>query len=182
MKNKWFVFVLIGWLGMGSLSAQNDAISKYFNKYLENDQFFSMHISPRMFGLFSKRKQNGEMKETIRKLTSLRILSADSAYASNGTGIQLYKEAMKTIQPQNYEELMGIRDGDENVRFYALSKDDPDLIHELVMLVGGDHSFFLMSITGSFTIQEISDITEGMEIDGMDKLEHLEKEEQEEEE
>ena len=166
------VFALL--LGMASTAhAQDDAIAKYFQKYMDREDFTTVYISPRMFRMFSNKENREEVDNALGKLNGLRILASDSL--PMGRGIEMYKEAMNIVGPKPYEELMRIKDGDENVNFYVLDSDNPGKVKELLMLVGGESSFFLMSITGNISLDEISEIADDMDIDGLDQLEHLDK-------
>lgn len=156
--------------------AQNNAISKYFQQYVDQEGFTSIYISPRMFNMFAnKAEEDGEeMKEVVSRLTGLHMLAAESL--PPGEGMRLYNEAAdKLVKPKAYEELMSIREEDEQVRFYVLNSNVPDRINELLMLIGGEDNFFLMSITGNLRLEDISDLSESMDIDGMDNLKKLDK-------
>ncbi len=153
--------------------AQEDAINSYFHEYMTQEGFNSIYISPRMFNLFAKRDPDNkaEIDEAISRLNGLRILTIDSTLAHKG--MELYQEAMDLLRPYPYEELMSVRNGDEQLRFYALDAEDPDRVKELLMLIGGQKNFFLLSITGNISLKQISSLSESMDIDGMENLERL---------
>jgi len=150
--------------------AQQDAIQSYFQKYLQQEEFTSIYISPRMFNLFANKDADSEAEidEAISRLSGLRILTADTLPARNG--VALYQEAMQLIEPQSYEELMSIRDGEEQVRFYVLNSTVPDKVKELLMIVGSPNSFFLLSITGNISLKQIASLSETLDVQGMDRL------------
>ncbi|HUB59794.1 MAG TPA: DUF4252 domain-containing protein, partial [Puia sp.] len=69
--------------------AQDDAIGKFFGRYIDDDRFTVVSISPRMFRLMSKVNWDtvsSDLKQTVSKLTSLRILSTST------TPMVFYKE------------------------------------------------------------------------------------------
>jgi len=156
-----------------TVQAQDDAINKYFHQYMVQDGFNSVYISPRMFNLFAKREADNreEIDEAISRLNGLRILTVDSTLAHRS--MALYEEAMSLIQPHPYEELMSVRNGKEQLRFYVLNAEEPDRVRELLMLIGSSDNFFLMSITGNISLEQISSLSESMDIDGMENLERL---------
>src|ERR1700760_2814834 len=87
--------------------AQDDAIGKFFGKYLDDDRFTVVSISPKMFKLMSKidwDTASPEIKQTVAKLQSLRILS------TSVTPMTFYKEALAKIDRTAYEELITVRD------------------------------------------------------------------------
>lgn len=134
-------------LRAGTVQAQEDAISNYFSKYTEDDEFTSIYISPRMFKLIGARNlsaDNPEMKNTLNSLSGLRILSADSI-----NGRTLYKEIFNKLNRESYEELMSVREPDSDVKFLIKSAvGNENKVSELLMLVGGENSFFMLSIAG----------------------------------
>ena len=51
--NKWIFFLPLLFLGSG-VFAQDDAIGKFFGKYVEDNRFTVVSISPKLFRLMSK--------------------------------------------------------------------------------------------------------------------------------
>lgn len=142
--------------------AVNDAISKYFSKYVDDERFTVVYISPKMFQLFKKMDVNLEddeaeaIMQVVDELKSLRILVAEED--TDG----LYEEASATINKKEYEVLMNIRNKDEE-RVDFLIKDNGDLIEELLLLVGGGDNFVLMSFVGNINLDNISKLAEAFE-------------------
>lgn len=171
---RWLLFLLLlASMPLTSMAQQADAITQFFEKYVEEDGFTSIRLSQRMFSLIAQldNKDDREVKETASKLTGLHILAADSAELKDG--LQLYREAMATLKGKNYESLMSIRDGTERIEFYILDSGTRDKVEELLMLVGGEHTFFLLSITGEISLRQIAKLADSMEIEGMKHLEKL---------
>jgi hypothetical protein len=69
---------------------------------------------------------------------------------------------------------MTIRDGNSNVRFLIKSKED--LIEELLLLVGSEEEFVMISFVGKIDLEKISKLSNSANIEG---LQHLEKIDQE---
>ncbi|MEL6255669.1 MAG: DUF4252 domain-containing protein [Bacteroidota bacterium] len=159
------------------LQAQEDAIAKYFSKYMDQEEFTSIYISPRMFRLIGANKQEDaspQMKETIRKISGLRILSADSV---NGT--RLYDEIFSKLNQESYEELMSIRESDSDVKFLVKMAGE-NKVSELLMLIGGDTSFFMLSIIGvNLDLDSVIDIADEMGPSEKEEEEGNNKEEEE---
>ena len=143
------------------LQAQDDAIAKYFSKYMDQEEFTSIYISPRMFRLMGANKQadaSPEMRETIKKINGLRILSADSV-----NGNRLYDEIYSKLNQESYEELMSIRESDSDVKF-LIKGESEGKVSELLMLVGGEDSFFMLSIIGvNLDLDSVIDIADDLE-------------------
>lgn len=174
-KSVWLLLILLmGFMGLPSVaSAQNDAISRFFDSYVEQKGFTSIRVSQRMFSLIADLdKSEKDVQETVNRLTGLYILAADSAILDK-RGISLYQEAAATMKNKAYEELMSIRDGGERIEFYILESGNKDKVEELLMLVGGEDTFFLLSITGEISLRQIAKLADSMEIEGMEHLEKL---------
>jgi len=149
--------------------AQSDAISKYFSKYVDDPQFTVVHISGKMFELISELPDDDEdrdLKRQIDNLKGLRILSADSV-----NGVRLYKEIYTKLNVSGYEELMIVREGDQEFKF--LIKEKNRVISELLMLSGQKDSFFMLSLIGTIDLKSISKLSKAVKIDGLEKLEGI---------
>lgn len=153
--------------------AQDDAISKFFNKYEEDMSFTVVNITSRMFNLFTdlevENKEDQEVLDAISKLKGLRILAKEDTQ----DGMKLYKEAYAMLPKAEYEELMTIRDDDENMRF--LIKEKNGKISELLMLMGGEKEFFILTLFGEIDLSQMAKISKKMDIEGLDHLENLDK-------
>lgn len=156
---------------------QTDAIAKYFDKYVENDDFTVVYVSPKMFEMISKLEIEGmieedeideidikELREMIGNIKALRVLETDK------NPEQYYKEAVKKIDTNDYELLVSVRDEGENVRIWT--KTTGDIINELFLLVGGKSEFVMVSLVGDIDLKKISKLAKTMNVSG---LEHLEK-------
>lgn len=148
-------------LSTSIVNAQADAISKYFNQYLEDDRFTVVYISPKMFQLFKKMDlqldddEADAVMDVVEDLRGLRILIAEEN--SNG----LYQEATSKIDTKEYETLMTVRSKNEaNVQFLIKDEGDLDYVNELLLLVDSDDSFVLMSFVGRMDLKKISKMAE----------------------
>lgn len=160
-------------LGSIAAQAQEDAISKFFSKYENDDSFTQVTITARMFGLFAnldtEDAEDQEVIDAVSKVKGLKILAKEDI--SNGQ--ELYDEAFKLIKVQDYEELMTVREHDSDMRFMIQEKGG--IITELLMIMGSDDSFLLLSLIGDIDLKQISKISHSMDIDGFDKLENIDK-------
>jgi len=153
-------------------TAQTDAIDKYFEKYVDDERFTVVYISGKMFQMISKiapdeLEDDPEAQaalEVAKDIKGLKILTSEEV------GPELYKEAIGLIDTKEYETLMTVRDGGENVRF--LVKDTGDVINELLLLVGGEENFVLLSFVGNIDLNKISKLANQIDVQG---AEHLEK-------
>jgi hypothetical protein len=163
IRHHILLFVLL-LLGTGAF-AQDDAIGKFFGKYVDDPKFTVISISPRMFRLLSKVKWDtipADLKQTVTGLSSLRILSTET------TPERYFKEAMTLIDRKEYEELITVRSTKDNVRFMV--KETGDKVSELLMLSEGDDGFTLMSFVGDIDLDKLSRLSSDMGIKGMENL------------
>jgi hypothetical protein len=148
--------------------AQDDAIGKYFGKYIDDDRFTVVSISPSMFRLMSKVNWDTvstDLKETVRKLQSLRILTTTT------TPMVFYKEALERIDRKEYQELITVRNNKDNVHFMV--KESGNTIHELLMISVGDDGFSLISFVGDIDLDRLSRLSSDMGIKGMENLKNV---------
>ncbi len=147
------------------LLAQDDAIGKFFGKYVDDNRFTVVSVSPKMFRLLSKISWDSipsDLKQTVSRITSLRILSTDV------TPMVFFKEAMTHIDRKEYEELITVRSSKDNVRFMV--KETDGHVHELLMIAVDNDGFTLMSFVGDIDLDKLSRLSSSMGIKGMDNL------------
>ena len=154
-----------------SIWAQTDAITQYFDQYMDDENFTVVYITPKMFQMISKLDLKDpdakEIKEILQDLKGLRILQTEK------NAMQYYKEVIGKFKPTEYELLMTVRDKNENVRFWT--KESGGVISELLMLVGGVKEFVMIIFIGNISLDKISKLANKMNVDGMEHLKDLKK-------
>lgn len=155
-----------------TITQAQDVISKFFTKYQDDETFTNVNISSKMFGLFTQMDaedpEDKEILEAISKLKGLKILAKENARNSR----ELYREALGLI-PNNFEELMSVRDKDKDMKF--MIQENGGKISEMLMVVGGNEEFMLLSIFGEIDLKQISRIGSKMNIKGLENLEKMDK-------
>lgn len=153
--------------------AQNDAISRFFNKYSNDTSFTQVNVSSKMFSLFTDMEsddpEDKEVLNAISKLKGLRILGKQ--HSSNARA--LYKEAFSMIPAKDYEELMSVRDKDKDMKF--LIKENGGKISELLMIMGGNEEFMILSLFGEIDLKQVSRIGSKMKVSGLENLDKMNK-------
>jgi hypothetical protein len=152
-------------------SAQNDAIAKFFTKYQSDESFSQVTISGKMFSMMAnisgETEEEKAMIASISKIKGLKILSKSEARNSR----ELYKEAISMIPTNTFEELMSIRDKDKDMKFFT--KEAGGKISELVMVMGGNEEFMVLTLFGEIDLKDISKIGKSVNIDGLENLEKV---------
>lgn len=169
MKKLFTLGLLI--LGFGIQAfAQDDAIQRFFSKYIEDERFSRVYISPKMMqmaGGFLKNNAEGDadaeqLGALIGKIKGIRILSSEEM-----NGKPLYTEALSTLTRNKYEELMDVQDKSSSLKF--MIREEGGLIRELMMVSGSSTSFSLISLLGTFTYSDLNMLAEKTTIPGMEQ-------------
>nr|WP_287938377.1 DUF4252 domain-containing protein [Algoriphagus sp.] len=169
MKKIMIMAFLILGIGIQAF-AQEDAIQRFFSKYMEDERFSRVYISPKMMqmaGGFLKNNAEGDkdaeqLGQLIGKIKGIRILSSEGV-----NGKSLYTEAMGTLTRNKYEELMDVQDKGSSLKF--MIREEGGLIRELTMISGDTKSFSLISMLGSFTYDDLNMLAEKTNIPGMEQ-------------
>ena len=167
MKKIFLLAVLVLGFGFKSI-AQEDAIQRFFSKYMEDERFSRVYISPKMMqmaGGFLKSNAEGdkdaeELGALIAKIKVIRILSYEEV-----NGKALYTEAMGKSAKNKYKELMDVQDKGSSLKF--MIREEGELIRELTMISGDAKSFTLISMLGSFTYDDLNMLAEKTNIPGI---------------
>lgn len=160
-----FSTIIIALFAVGSAFGQDNAIEKYFEKYLDDERFSMVYVSPKMFQMVNtviEGELDEEITDVIKDLRGLRILKTDID-AKN-----FYKEAKNKIDTKEYEILMTARDEGQKIEF--LTKESNDIIDELLLLVGEEDQFVLMSFIGKIDLKKLSKLAKALDIDGAEHL------------
>ena len=152
--------------------AQNDAVSKFFSKYQNDESFTYANISSKMFSMFTNmevaKKEDQEVLNAISKLKGLRVLQKEDARNAR----ELYKEALGLIPMKEYEELMSVRDKDKDMKFFV-KEISAGKIGELLMIMGGNDEFMVLTLFVEIDLKQVGRMGSKMDIDGLKNLEKL---------
>ncbi len=166
------LFIYLGLICSLSYS-QSSPVDKLFDKYSGQEGFTSVNISKQMFDMFSSMDsgsgEDKDFKNVTSKLTGIKILAYEG---KEGKNINFYQELMKELPSKEYQELMVIKEKDQNVKF--LTREHNGKIVELILISGGKDNT-LICITGDIDLKTISKLSKSMQIEGMDKLDKIEK-------
>jgi hypothetical protein len=166
------IIVTVALLMFASVAFSQDAITKFFTKYQNDESFSQVTVSSKMFSLFTQmdaeNAEDKEVLEAISKLKGLRILGKSDARNAR----DLYKEAFNLIPVKEYEELMSVRDKDKDMKFY-IKETGKGTISELLMVMGGNTEFMVLSLFGEIDLKQVSRIGKKMDVKGLENLEKV---------
>lgn len=158
--------LLVGMLAFG----QNSAVDKIFDKYSGKDGYTTVYISSFMFNLLNSLEVDdpdyNEFKKATSGIKSIKILTQD------GEGSKAFGAELLAMLPRSeYQEMMKVKDGDEEVLF--LAKESGGKISEFLLIVSGGSDDVLIAITGDIDLESLSSIASGLDIPGMENLDEL---------
>ncbi len=158
-------------------SAQSPA-DKLFEKYAGKDGFTTVYISKYMFSMFQDVEVDDpdakEVKELTKSLSGINILTVEEEN-ENTRGVNFYEEIIDELPVDEYQELMVIKEKDQNVQFLIREKEGR--VSELLLIVGGPEDNVLMSIQGNIDLENIANLSRMIHIEGMENLEKMNGEE-----
>lgn len=155
-----------------------------FDKFEDSDRIGSVTINKGMLDIVSKMMENDsdpesqEFVEIARNINNIKIfLSEDEGAAADmATTMKQY------VRSSKLEELMKVKDGDTNLKFYVKYGKDDDHVEELLMFVTGieekknKHSDFhfetvLLTMTGNIDLAKVGTLTNKMKLHkGLNKV------------
>jgi hypothetical protein len=97
------------------LFGQKDALDDFFNSYSDKEGYTFVTINGNLFGLLKDFDDDPDLADLDQKITSVRIVSREGG--SDFFGPDFYSELKGTIRRGGYEELMKIKNPDENLLF-----------------------------------------------------------------
>ena len=172
---KKIIIILIVGLFFTNIQAQNNAISQHFSKFQQDTSFTKVTVTSRMFSLFTEIEAEDEDEEEI--LTAMSKLKGIKAIINNKSdnSKKMYFDAVATIEKDGrFEELMTVEDAGENVQF--MIRDEGGTISELLMIIGGNKNFMVMTLYGEIDLNSIAKLSRVLKIKGMDAFQKLEEE------
>ncbi|MFL1011233.1 DUF4252 domain-containing protein [Flavisericum labens] len=183
MKNRILIIAMALLLLPLTALAQKDI----FEKYSDNNDVTYVNIKPKMFQMIAKigiDTDDAEAKaymDMVKSITSFKTIVTDSKSIS-GDIAKWVKSRSSSL-----EELMEVRDDGTNVNFYVKEGKDADHVKELLIFVNGIDKVMddkieingkerkietvVVSLTGDIDLNEISKLTDKMNIPGGQHLE-----------
>lgn len=183
MKNKLIVLVMAIMLVPLTGMAQKNI----FEKYSDDSDVTYVSIKPKMFQMIAKMGINVEDAEAkaymdmVKSITSFKTIVTDNKVIS--------ADISKWVKSRSggLEELMEVKDDGTEVKFYVKEGKDADHVKELLIFVNGVDKMMddkieingkerkietvVVSLTGDIDLNQISKLTDKMNIPGGSHLE-----------
>ena len=143
-----------------------------FDKYDGQDGVTAVVIGKKMFEMMGNVKSNDkdaqQYMNLVKKLESLKVFVTSSPKLT----ADMKATSSKYLKTAALEELMRVNDGGKNIKIYVKSGATSTKVKELLMFIegGGKDETVLMSLTGNFDLNELSMLTDKMNLPGGDAL------------
>lgn len=146
-----------------------------FDKYDGQDGVTSIIVNKKMFQMMGSVKVDANDKETQQYLSLMKKLDNLKVFTTTNTKIaaDMKLSAGKYMKTAGLEELMRVNDSGKNVKIWVKSGSTDTQVRELLMFIedaSRADETVLMSLTGDFSLSEISILTDKMKIPGGDDL------------
>ncbi|MEX0275300.1 MAG: DUF4252 domain-containing protein [Flavobacteriaceae bacterium] len=153
-----------------------------FDKYEDNESVTFVAMQPKMFQMLGKMSVSTDDPEAQEFFSLVNSISSFKVITTEDKGISkdISGWVGNRLKRSNYEELMRVRDGDQNVKFYVKEGKDDDHVKELLMFVTGLKESMeingrrmetvLLSLTGDIDLRQIGKLTDKMDLPGGDQL------------
>ncbi|TAI49140.1 DUF4252 domain-containing protein [Flagellimonas allohymeniacidonis] len=154
-----------------------------FDKFEESERIGSMTISKGMLHIVADMmeekgdKESEEFVEIAKSIDGIKIFVSED----EGAAADMAATMKQYVKSSKLEELMKIKDGDTNLKFYVKSGKDEDHVSELLMFVTGledekEESYgietVLLTMSGDIDLTKVGSLTRKMNLPKeLDKVE-----------
>jgi hypothetical protein len=163
-----FLFLAFITLSANALRSQSNAFSNFIEEHKDDEAFTYAFLSKDLFEVAAKTEvQDKDWKRlhnVVKNIGSLSLLAADSI----GNSLALYKEVVALVPTDEFDDLLTVRDGSDNVRIWV--KSEESTITDLVLLVGSSEEFVLICFAGNLELGNIMELAELFEAEEIEQL------------
>ncbi|WP_308991224.1 DUF4252 domain-containing protein [Mariniflexile litorale] len=186
MKNKVIVLVMVIMLLPLTGMAQD-----VFEKYSDNTDVTYVSIKPKMFQMIAKMGINVDEPEAKAYIDMVKSITSFKTIVTDNKTISADISKWVKSRSNSLEELMEVKDDGVEVKFYVKEGKDSNHVKELLIFVNGINKVMkesvdvngqqrrietvVVSLTGDINLNEISKLTEKMNIPGGNHLEKKKK-------
>ena len=147
-----------------------------FDKFEDREGVTSVVVNKKMFEMMSKVKVDAKDKEMQQYMNLLKKLDNLKVFTTINTkiGADMKASVNSYLKSNPLEELMRTSGDGKNVKIFVKSVANETTIRELLMFIEGsnvkDAGTVVLSLIGNFSLEEISMLTEKMNLPGGDDL------------
>ncbi len=182
MKTRLIVFVMAIML----LPLTGMAQKSVFDKYSDDPNVTYVNIKPKMFQMLAKLNVNVDDPEAQAYMDMVKSITSFKTIVTDNSAISADITKWVKSRSSKLEELMEVKDDGTEVKFYIQEGKDADHVKELLIFVTGIDKKMddkieingkerkietvVVSMTGDIDLNEISKLTQQMNIPGGDHL------------
>ena len=147
-----------------------------FDKYEDMDNVTSILINSKMFKMLGDMNIDSGDSEADVLINQFKSLNSLTVYSTNDNEVSrsISDDVDSYVELKNLEELMRIKEGNQNIKFYVKSGSKEYMVDELLMFVtGNDNSVagrsydtVLLSLLGNIDLRTISNLTQKLDVPG----------------
>lgn len=143
-----------------------------FDKFEGHDEVVAIVVNKKMFEMMGNVKTNDKESQQLLRLTkglnNLKVFTTSDSKWSN----EMKATVDSYLKKNTMEELMRVSDGSRsNVKIYIKPGNSSTEVKELLMFISGkDQETVLLSLTGTFDLNDLSAPTEKMSLPGGEEL------------
>jgi hypothetical protein len=162
------LYVLIAFILLPNLFFAQQTV---FDKFDGLDNVTSVLVTKKMFQMMGNVKMDANDKEMQKFISLTKKLDNLKVFTTSNPKIKadLKATSEKYIASAGLEELIRVKDGTQSIRISVKSAGKDSQIRELLMVIedsGSGNETVLMSLTGNFDLNELSVLTDKMNLPG----------------
>ena len=148
-----------------------------FDKYQDSENVGSLEINKGLLGIVASMSADDQDKETqefielAKSIDNIKVFVSEDATAA----ADMAKTMKKYVKSSSLEEMMRVKDGDTNVRFYIKNGRNSDHVTELLMFVTGmddkvegkngkNFETVLLTMTGDIELSKVGALANKMNL------------------
>nr|WP_299338811.1 DUF4252 domain-containing protein [Allomuricauda sp.] len=154
-----------------------------FDRFEDSDRIGSVTISKGMLLIFAEAMADNEDEESREFAEMAKSIDGIKVFVSEdeGAAADMMATMKRYVKSSRLEELMKVKDGDTNVRFYIKNGKDENHVEELLMFVTGLEDkkeakygieTVLLTMSGDIDLTKVGSLTNKMKLHkGLKKVE-----------
>lgn len=147
-----------------------------FDKYEDMDNVTSVLINSKMFKMLADMNIDSGDSEAEGLINQFKSLNSLTVYSTNDNEVSksISDDFDSYVELKSLEELMRIKEGNQNIKFYIKSGSNEYMVDELLMFVTGNNNSVggrsydtvLLSLLGNIDLRTISNLTQKLAVPG----------------
>ncbi|HSH50211.1 MAG TPA: DUF4252 domain-containing protein [Bacteroidales bacterium] len=167
------ISIIIALLIFPFLTNAQDFVDQLISKYQGKKGFTTVVVNKNLFDIVAAIDDNDEDLQKMKgMINNIRIIAMEDNL--NPENINFYQEIINQVDTKSYQELMTVKETDNDVVFYV--KYAGNDIEELLLIAGGNDENAVISIKGKINLKEMASLSKSVHMKGFEHLDALENE------